>query len=437
MKKIFSAAAALWFISCANAQIAKHVIIVTVDGGRPDFYLDSSWHTTNMRALMKQGAYAEGVNSMFPSITYPSHTAIVTGVAPAKHGVYYNGMFEPDSATGKIYWNYSSIKVPTLWSVADEHGLKTASLLWPVTGDAPVAYNIPDIGSLGEKVREQYSKPEGFVDEVKKNVFDNAAKIEYGKNVNIAKIAAYVIQKDQPNLMTVHFFATDGAQHRVGREGDLVKRAVLDADSGVAIIVKALKDAGIWNQTVLIITGDHGFCTIKKTVAPNVWLSNAGLITDKNHGQWKAQFLTEGGAAFLYLKDKNDVETLNKVKQLLNNLPAEQRALFRVINKKQIDSVGADPNVVLALSGLDGTAFNGVLKGDPVRQGKGGTHGYFPDFHQIQTGFIAVGPGIKKGTVIPVMSLKDIAPLVAKLLGFSFPTADGHIPANILIGSIH
>ncbi|MDE1190728.1 MAG: ectonucleotide pyrophosphatase/phosphodiesterase [Arachidicoccus sp.] len=432
-RKISFLLSLLLFIICTtHAQIAKHVIIITVDGGRPDFYLDSSWHAYNMRALMMQGAYAKGVNSMFPSITYPSHTAIVTGVAPAKHGVYYNGMFEPDSLTGKIYWNYSSIKVPTLWSVADEHGLKTASLLWPVTGDAPVLYNIPDIGSLGENVREQYSKPEGFVDAVKKNIFDNAEKIEYGKNVNIAKIAAYVIQKDQPNLMTVHFFATDGAQHKIGREGDLVKQAVLDADSGIAIIEKALKDAGIWNETVLIITGDHGFCTVKKNIAPNVWLTNAGLITDKNRGQWKAQFLTEGGSAFLYLKDKNDVATLNKVKQLLNNLPAEQKALFRVISKKQIDSVGADPDVLLALSGLDGTAFNGALNGEAIKQGKGGTHGYFPDFHAIQTGFIAVGPGIKKGAIVPVMSLKDIAPLVAKLLGFSFPTADGHIPMGLL-----
>ncbi len=422
----------LLLIVCVNAQIAKHVIVITVDGGRPDFYLDPSWHAVHMRELMKEGAYAKGVNSMFPSITYPSHTAIVTGVAPAKHGVYYNGMFEPDSSTGKIYWNYASIKVPTLWSVAQANGLKTASLLWPVTGDAPVLYNIPDIGSMGEDVRAQYSKPEGFVEDVKKNVFDNATQIEYGKNVNIAKIAAYVIQKDQPNFMTVHFFATDGAQHKVGREGELVRQAVLDADSGIAVIEKALKDVGIWDQTVLIITGDHGFCTIKQMVAPNVWLTNAGLITDKKNGQWKAQFLAEGGSAFLYLKDKSDVATLNKVKEILNNLPAEQKALFRIISKKQIDSIGANPEVPLALTGLDGTAFNGALTGEAVKPGKGGTHGYFPDFHQIQTGFIAVGPGIKKGVVIPVMSLKDIAPLVAKLLGFSFPTADGHIPAGIL-----
>jgi predicted AlkP superfamily pyrophosphatase or phosphodiesterase len=110
-----------------------------------------------------RGALCEGVNSVFPSMTYPSHTTMVTGVQPAVHGIYYN--------TGpgeKVYWNDSSIKSPTLWAAAEQKGMVVAALLWPVSADAPVQYDIPDIGSLGETVREQYSKPAGFVDEVKK-----------------------------------------------------------------------------------------------------------------------------------------------------------------------------------------------------------------------------------------------------------------------------
>src|ERR1700761_1052646 len=166
----------------ANAQaLATHVVLITIDGSRPDFYMDPSWHADNIRALMADGAYAEGVNSVFPSMTYPSHTTIVTGVQPAKHGIYYN--------TGpgeKVYWNDSSIKVPTVWGAATAKGMTVASLLWPVSADAPVRYDIPDIGSLGERVREQYSKPSGFVDELKQQVFPGAERIEYGRDVNVA-----------------------------------------------------------------------------------------------------------------------------------------------------------------------------------------------------------------------------------------------------------
>ena len=117
---------------------------------------------------MKEGTYTLGQNSVFPSMTYPSHTTIVTGVQPAVHGIYYNAVFEPQGATGKIYWNDSSIKVPTLWKAVQDKGMKATALFWPVSAEAPVSYNIPDIGSMGEAIREQYSRPAGFLATVKK-----------------------------------------------------------------------------------------------------------------------------------------------------------------------------------------------------------------------------------------------------------------------------
>lgn len=432
MKKVFILFVFISLTLGAFAQQAKHVVVITIDGFRPDFYLDSSWHTPNLKSLMKSGVYAKGVNSVFPSMTYPSHTTIVTGVWPAKHGVYYNNMFEPNGPTGKNYWNDTSIKVPTLWSLAQNKGLKVASLLWPVAADAPVMYNIPDIGSLGEDVREKFSKPEGFVADLKKDVFNNAARIEYGKDHNVAAIAAYVIKKDQPNLMTIHFFSVDHYEHEQGRQGPLVQAAVSDADSSVGIVVNALKDAGIWDNTVLIVTGDHGFVNVVTSVNPNLWLIKAGLITDVKKDEWKAQFFSVGGSTYLYLKDRNDTETLNAVKKMLADLPEEQKKLFRIIDRKQLDKIGANPEVAFALSGENGTSFGNSMKGEAIKPGKGGSHGYFPDFQQIRTGFVAVGPGVKKGNVIQEMNLRDIAPAIAKMLNLPLQTADGKIPAGLM-----
>ena len=416
-----------------SAQSAKHVIIVTIDGFHPEFYTDSGWRTPHLRQMMQEGTYSKGVNSVFPSITYPSHTTIVTGVWPVKHGVYYNGCFEPTGSTGKMYWNDSSIKSPTLWAVAGAKGLKVSSLFWPVSADAPVQYNIPDIGGMGEAVREKYSRPAGFIDTLKAEVFGGASKIDYGKDENVGRAAAYVIAKDQPNLMTIHLFSVDHAQHTVGRHGEMVENAIADADSAVGIITDALKAAGIWNSTLLIVTGDHGFLDVTTQVNPNVWLDSAGLLPNIKNDDWKAQFYSAGGSDYLYLKDKSDTATLNRVMGILAALPAEEKKYFRVIDRRMIDAVGGNPEVALALSGENGAAFGNELTGAAIRPGKGGTHGYYPDFQQIRTGFLAVGPGIKKGGVIERMNLRDIAPIVAKYLGLSFPTADGKVPAGLFV----
>jgi predicted AlkP superfamily pyrophosphatase or phosphodiesterase len=72
------------------------------------------------------------------------------------------------------------------------------------------------------------------------------------------------------------------------------------------------------------------------------------------------------------------------------------------------------------------------MTGDAIKPGHGGSHGYYPDFREIRTGFVACGPGIKEGGVIPEMNLRDIAPLLAKILNLSLPSAEGKIPAGVL-----
>lgn len=426
---LFSAAC---FQQLHSQSPVKHVIVITVDGFRPDFYFDSSWQANNIRALMKDGAHTLGQNSVFPSMTYPSHTTLVTGVQPAVHGVYYNKVFEPAGATGKIYWNDSSIKAPTLWKAAAEKGMKVSSLFWPVSAAAPVTYNIPDMADMGDSLQEAFSRPDGFINTLRREVFSGIQKIDFGNDQNVAKIAAYVIKKDQPNLMTIHFFSVDHAEHMNGREGPMVREAVASADSGVGIIVDALKQSGIWQNTVIIVTGDHGFVTVKTTISPNTWLVAAGLLNNTKTGDWKAQFFTVGGSAWLYLKDKNDTQTLQKVEALLANLPAEQKKYFRVIPRKELDAVGANPEVALALSGENNASLDATVTGPSVKPGKGGAHGYIPDFFEIRTGLVAHGPGIQKGGVVKMMNERDIAPVIARLLGIDFPSAAGQVPAGLL-----
>lgn len=428
------------------SQQAKHVIIISIDGFRPDFYMDPSWNAVNLRQMKDNGVYAEGVQGVFPTVTYPSHTTVITGASPARHGIYYNVYFEPWETPGRWYWNESEIKVPTLWDAIKSAGMTSAAVHWPVTVGAPINYNIPEIWSwpgkraLLEKVSEN-ANPSGLFEEVQQNATGKLEEVDYNGDYlsadeNMSRIAGYLIRKYKPNLLAIHLANTDHFEHEQGRDGEKVRLAVASADRAVKTILESIEKAGIKDSTAVIVLGDHGFSDIHSSLLPNVWLRDNGFATPSQAGskdKWKVLFHTSGGSAFLHLKDKNDKATLEKVRTILKKLPEAQRKLFRVVEHAELDSIGADPNAVLALAAIKGISFSGSDKGTAsVVAASGGTHGYFPDFKEIQTGFIGYGAGFKKGAVIPIMGLQDVAPMVSSLLGLSFTAPDGVLYPGIL-----
>ncbi|MFY0253836.1 alkaline phosphatase family protein [Chitinophaga sp. 30R24] len=443
MKKLTGIALLLMLGLTAMAQRTTHVVLITIDGFRPDFYTDPSWGMVNLRMMKEHGAYADGVNSVFPTVTYPNHTSLITGVAPAKHGIYYNTPFEPAGATGLWYFYYDSIKTPTLYDAVHKAGKTSANVIWPVTVGAPINYNIPDIWPIGKKDRRELmpsvSTPSSLWEEVQANATGKLGPLDFtmedGEMImdeNVARMSAYLITTYKPTFTTLHLACTDHYEHEEGRDGFLVRKAVAGADRAIGTILEALKRAGIYDSTAVIITGDHGFVDIHRTFCPNVLLAQNGLLNNIKAGDWKAQFLASGGSAFLFLKDNKDVATRNKVISLLKALPADQQQLFQLADRQQLDAVGADPHAALALAAAKGVTISGTDKGELVKAAKGGTHGYFPNFKEIQTGFVAFGAGINSGTHIQEMNVIDVAPLIAQLLGLSL-TADGHAPAGVIM----
>lgn len=421
----------LCFFSEALSQTTKHVVLITIDGFRPDFYLDASWGAVNLRQLMQSGTSAKGVTGIFPTVTFPSHTTVVTGVRPDEHGIFYNTPFEPAGASGAWYWHYSAIKAPTLWEAFRKEGLTTSSVLWPVTAGAPIDYNIADIWEVGDTDRRgpmrKYCNPPGLWEELEENATGrlesndfNLDKDYLSMDENVARMAGYIIRKYKPAFIALHLPAVDHAEHADGRDGAQVRRAVSGADRSVRTVIEAIDKAGLRDSTVVVITGDHGFANKSTNFYPNVLLSKAGLIEDIAAGKWKAQFHTTGGSAFLYLKDKTDKNTLSRVKKILDDLPDDQKKRFKVIEGEKLKDSGADPEVMLALSAVPETAFASASTGELLRNSNGGVHGHFPDFGGIQTGFIATGPGIKKGVQVDEIKMVDIAPFLARLLGVRF-----------------
>lgn len=257
---------------------------------------------------------------------------------------------------------------------------------------------------------------------------------KHAQDSTVEKIAMYVFNTYKPALTALHFLSMDHTQHAFGRDGKEVRESLSIVDRLIGQIFRDLKASGMDKNTTVIITGDHGFVNTLSGFSPNVLLAQHGLIQGKT---WKAKFNSAGGSEFLYVKN-NDKNVLAQVIGILESLPADQRKLFRIISRAQMDSVGANADAMMALALNKGIKGTNKIAGPLVQSiGKGGNHGSFPDFQEIQTGFIAIGPGVSARQVISQMRVVDIAPVIAALLKVDFQAPDGKLIEGIVQNSVH
>ncbi|MDQ3388941.1 MAG: ectonucleotide pyrophosphatase/phosphodiesterase, partial [Gemmatimonadota bacterium] len=202
-----------------NTPRADHVVLISVDGFRPDFYLDERWPAPTIQQMAREGVHARAVRGVFPSVTYPSHTTLVTGALPARHGIFYNTPFEPGGQTGRWYWEASSIRVPTLWDAVRASGRRSASITWPVTVGAPIDWNIPEVWPLDRSAdplaaMRAAATPATLFDELERAA---TGRLDAGtftsdyltREDRAGAIAAYLLEHKRPAFMTVHLVGTD------------------------------------------------------------------------------------------------------------------------------------------------------------------------------------------------------------------------------------
>lgn len=410
------------------AQNEEHVVLISIDGLRPEFYLSDKWPAPNIQQLRKKGAYSAGMISVFPALTYPAHVAMMTGALPARSGIAYNV-----KATGTGDWNWftSDIKTPTLWTIFKERGMRTASVQWPVSVGNDIDINIPEIWNTktpNDRISEsrKHSTP-GIIDEIELNAtgkLDSSNMNEefMGLDYNVGKIGAYIFTKYKPNLLTIHFASVDGRQHMHGMNHDSVRSALSNVDNSVGLLLEEIIRSGSADNTTIIIVGDHGFCDFTTVLRPNIWIKGIN-----------ARFIASGGSAFLYLPEKkNENEILKSIIARIESLPSSQRSLFRIYYKELLTSKGVDSNAVVGLVANPGTIFSNSLTGEQFSKAKGGHHGYDPEYAEMKTGFIAYGTQIKKGALNKNICVTDIAPFIANLLDIKANFPDGILPTSIL-----
>ncbi len=427
--------------------MTDHVVLVSIDGLRPALYRDERWPAPVSRDLARRGAVALAMTSVFPALTYPAHATLVTGALPARHGIVDNEPFEPLTRSGRWIWEASALRSPTLWDAVRAGGGTTAAISWPVTVGAAIDWNVPDVWAPDNPTSiapiRAASTPPGLFEELEREATGKLSDQTFslgsvGREDVVGAMAAYLFDRRRPTLMLVHLIALDHVAHRLGRDNPVALRAVAAADRAIARIVETVEHLGLLDRVTFIVTGDHGSVDVHTTLLPNVWLRDAGLVEPSasaataSSAAWRAVFRASGGSAFLRIHPSADSGTLAATRAMIDALPRGVRALFRIIERAELDTLGADPDAVLALTALPGIVFSADREGASTQVAHGAGHGYHPDMPDMMTGFIAAGAGIRAGAVIPLLPMQHVAPLVGKLLGLDLPDVDGTLLPGIL-----
>ncbi len=419
------------------------VVLISIDGMKPDYVLEADKHNLkipNLRRFLKEGSYATNVTGVEPTVTYPSHTTMLTGVSPAKHGIYNNTPFDPFGKNmGGWYWYNEDVKVPTLWEAVNKAGGVTASVDWPVSVGAPIRYNIVQIWRArtpeDRKLIRALSTP-GLLTEAESKLGPYHDGYDYsieGDGLR-ANFNIYILETKKPRFQTVYFGGLDHEEHDHGPYSAQAYAGLEKIDGYVGKVRAAAEKLG-GGRAIVCIVSDHGFLPIKKELRLNAALREAGLIEVDSAGKltsWRAFAWGAGGSAAVMLKDQNDKEARDKAREALKRLAGDSDSgLLKFYEGQEARKLGGFPEAAFITGAKPGYYFGGGLDAPIVRDIKpGGTHGFLPELTEMDSSFFIVGPGIPAGRNLGRIDMRDIAPTLAKLLGVELPSAEGHDVLN-------
>jgi predicted AlkP superfamily pyrophosphatase or phosphodiesterase len=220
---------------------ADHVFIISIDGGKPAVIAESKMPV--LKKLAAEGACTWSASTIYPSITLPAHTSMLTGVGPETHNILWNE-YLPEKGI---------VQVPTVFSLAKQAGFSTAMFV----GKEKFRHLILP-GSVDE-----FSYDQSASGKIEKSMANSSGKSDkLTEQTVLARIvaadAAAYIKEKKPNLCFIHFTDTDDAGHKYGWGSPEQMKAFADVDAALGVVVDAIHQAGIADDTVIIISADHG-----------------------------------------------------------------------------------------------------------------------------------------------------------------------------------
>ena len=399
MKAALAATCVMALCAGAAQAASQKLMVLSVDGLDWRYLRDRDalgLKIPNLRKLMAKSQIADGVTGVWPTITWPSHTTMLTGVRPDQHGILANAGGVPDPALS--YWSATKIKVPTLTQCLAGMGRTIGAVNWPVTVDATINWNLPEVyarrkgDSSDMDTVDKFGTP-GLIAEISRAYPSFPQQWLDDRSETLATI--YVLTRKQPDLMLLHLAETDSEQHEEGPFVPHAKAVVERADELIGDILKVLP-----KDYALALVSDHGFEQIDH-------IANLKVLAAAD-GATGAMTVTGG------LVTSTDPQVIAWLRsqsgkgEVGREVPADE--LKRYAPQLSGTAFEPAPHVMFTTSGEARAASKTK-----------GNHGFWPtrpDYHSI---FLLSGPGIKPAKLgtIEMVSLKD---RLVSALGVSCPT---------------
>lgn len=387
--------------SAPTALVAKSapapLLLISIDGYRAN-YIERGLSPT-LAELAKNGVHATGMQPSFPSLTFPNHYTLVTGLRPDHHGIVNNTMEDPvlgkfslgnrDAVSNGRWWNGGT----PLWETASEHGMKSATMFWPGS-EADIHGRHPDFW----KPYDGKVTPDERVDQV-------LAWLDLPAG-------------ERPTFLTLYFDEVDHQGHAFGPDTTEVDQALRETDAALARLVQGLKQRGLLDRMNVIIVADHGMASVP---------AKNSVMLDKLVPLNRVDVVSLGVLAGLNPTPGHDFA---KIEAQLEK-PQKHMTCWDKSRVPARLAYGSNPRVPQLLCLAD-VGWR-ITTTDYTSKKKGklslGEHGYDNEAPEMQALFVAHGPAFRQGATVPSFPNVDVYPLMAHLLDLPAAANDGDYQA--------
>ena len=367
------------------------LILISVDGLRVD-YLDRDV-TPNINALAAGGVRAKAMLPSFPSLTFPNHYTLVTGLRPDRNGIVNNNMEDP-AIPGRAFAlsNRAAVEdrrwwdeAEPVWVTAEKAGIRTATMFWPGS-EAP-------IGGV---------RPTHWLS------FDGKMPNE----ARVAQVLAWVDEPQRPGFMTLYFDTVDHDGHEYGPDAPQTTAAMAEVDARIGDLVAGLKARGVAANIVLV--SDHGMIG----VAPERSIRIDQILVPGSY-----RLIASGAMAALEAMPGQDAVVASALLR-----PQAHMDCMRKADVPKRLHYGKNPRVPAFLCIAEAGWMISTRAPDPARP-LGGMHGYDPAVPEMAATFVAAGPAFRAGVVVPAFDNVNVYPLLMRLIGVKARDSDREIAA--------
>ena len=416
----------------------KKLLVISIDSMiNEDLELMTAFPA--FRELLEQSSIVHGMTATYPTLTHSVHTSMLTGCYPERHGVIHNEQFFPLESRMPWFEDASLCRVRTLPEYARQAGYSTAYVYWPVTLGAPVEWNLHRGGIHAkpedlQAILRQRATP-GLFDEVYPHVracFEEPDHYRMDDSFCCGAVS-YLIRQHQPDIIYTHLVLIDHIRHIHGVHSDHLRSAYAFLDQGLGKILQALKDSGLYDQTLIALCSDHGHLDIERVVSLNRFFQDHGLQRADETGrvlEYDAYCHSGSLSAQIYLREDRP-ELFQTVWSLLwdnRELLGIRELLTKDVCRQRYHTDGgyafmAETDGRTSFSAMPHFPLITPTDNSDYRTSRA-THGHQPE-RGPQPIFALRNPFSTSRVSLAHGQIVDEAPTLARLMGFSMPDCDG------------